>query len=76
MNNPIKLKCPYCIKEFTTTRRDKIWCDRQCAKKYAQIKTQIDLNKQHQKLILDDAFEYDYELDKFYVKAFRFNKTL
>ena len=76
MNNPIKLKCPYCIKEFTTTRRDKIWCDRQCAKKYAQIKTQIDLNKQHQKLILDDAFLYDYELDKFYVKAFQFKKTL
>ena len=76
MSQPIKLKCPYCIKEFTTTRRDKIWCDRQCAKKYAQIKTQIDLNKHKQELILEPAFGYDYELNKFYVNALKFKKTL
>jgi len=76
MNTPIKLNCPYCTKEFTTTIRNKIWCNLQCAKQYAQIKTQIDLNKKHQKLILDNAFVYDYELNKFYVKALKFKKTL
>ena len=71
MNQAIKLKCPYCTKEFTTTIRNKIWCNRECAEKYTQIKKQIDLNKHKQELIVEPAFEYDYELDKFYIKALK-----
>ena len=74
MNKEMKLNCPMCEKEFTTTRRDKIWCDVKCSRRFLNIKKSKDSNRQKHKRIENDALHYDLELDKFYIKSMRTNK--
>ena len=65
-NKLLKLNCPMCLIEFTTNRRDKIWCDKSCAKKLRDIKDRIDTNYSRQKSIDNKMYFYNLELNKFY----------
>ena len=75
MNKQIKLNCPMCDKEFITSRRDKIWCDKKCSDKFRNVKKLIEINKSKQKRIDNDAFYYDFDLNKFFLKSFMPNKA-
>ena len=74
MNQEMKLNCPMCKREFTTTIRDKIWCNTGCSNRFREVKKSIDDNKRKQESIKNLAFHYDFELDKFFIKSLMTNK--
>ena len=68
-NYPIKLKCPMCNVEFITNRTDKIWCNKSCSVKYLNIAKDIKINKSYQKRMMNDAYSYNFETDKFSIAS-------
>ena len=64
-NKLLKLNCPMCLIEFTTSRRDKIWCDKSCAKKLRDIKDRIEDNYSRHERMNNKFCVYNLELNKF-----------
>ena len=71
MNEKIKLSCPMCKSEFITTRRDKIWCSRDCSSRFRDIKNDVEINYSKHRLIKGGYFNYNFNLDKFSLKGFK-----
>ena len=65
----LKLNCPMCSQQFITTRRDKIWCNISCSKKFRLIKESISTNYQIQKNKDNKCYYYDFDSNKFHIKS-------
>ena len=74
MSEELKLNCPMCNKEFITTRRDKIWCDKGCSNRFREVKKSIENNYRKNELIKNNAYHYDLDKDKFSIKSLMNNK--
>lgn len=58
-----------CNKEFTTRRRDKIWCNKTCSKRYSEVKNRIEVNKRLHLKIEDNRYIYDIESNKWFITS-------
>jgi hypothetical protein len=74
MNQEIKLNCPMCEQEFTTPRRDKIWCNVGCSNRFIEVKKNIDANKRKHELIKNTDYHYNFKLNKFFIKSLMTSK--
>jgi ribosomal protein L37AE/L43A len=74
MNKKMKLNCPMCKEEFTTTRRDKIWCNVKCSNRFREVKKSIEANYSKHEFFKNKAFHYEFDLNKFFIKSLMDNK--
>ena len=70
MSKELKLNCPLCEKQFTTKRRDQVWCSRSCSRKYGNIKNLIKANYNKQDNMKDNSLEYNFDKDIFIHKKY------
>lgn len=61
----LKLICPVCENDFSTSVRNKIYCDNLCRGINSEIRKRIDVNIRKQEMFKSSSLKYDYASDKF-----------
>ena len=65
----LKLKCPMCNTEFTSSNRNKVRCTKRCTDKYREITLKTKINKELNLRCENKFYRYDLNLNKWYINT-------